>query len=139
MVAITLPWALVERSAFGVLVMAKEVVVALVRVVVPNIVVPEKVLVPVKVLLLARSVEDAAVMVMFVVPSKEVPLMVRGVWSAVAVPALPELEPVIVEENVLLPEKVLASARSVDDAAVIMMDDPALSVVPLMVPRAPTR
>ncbi len=45
----------------------------------------------------------------------------------------------IVEEKVLLPEKVLASARSVELAAVMMMDDPALKVVPLIVPSAPTR
>ena len=50
-----------------------------------------KVLRPVQVLSLARSVEEAAVITMFPVPSKVVPLMVRPVWSAVAVPALPEI------------------------------------------------
>ena len=39
----------------------------------------------------------------------------------VTVPALPETEPVIVEEKVLDPEKVLESPRSVEEAAVIVM------------------
>ncbi len=98
-----------------------------------------KLLVPEKVLVSERSVDDAAVMVMLAVPSKEVPLMVRGVWSAVAVPAFPAMEPVMVEEKVLEPEKVFASARSVDDAAVTMIEPPAFRVVPLIVPKAPTR
>ena len=37
--------------------------------------------------------------VIFPVPSKETPPMVRAVSSAVAVPALPEIEPVMVEEK----------------------------------------
>ncbi len=73
-------------------------------------------LVPEKVLLSERSVEEAAVIVMFAVPLKETPLMVRAFWSAVAVPALPEIEPVMRLENMLLPEKVLESARSVEEA-----------------------
>jgi len=52
----------------------------------------EKVLVPLKVLSFARSVEDAAVTVMFPVPSKDVPLIVRAVARAVAVAALPPIE-----------------------------------------------
>ena len=72
---------------------------------------------PEKVLASPRSVEDAAVIVMSAVPLKEVPLMVRAFWSAVAVPALPEMEPVIRELKVFDPEKVLASERSVEDAA----------------------
>ena len=48
-----------------------------------------KVFEPEKVFEFARSVEEAAVMVMFEVPSKLTPLMVRPVWSAVAVEALP--------------------------------------------------
>ena len=40
-------------------------------------------------------------------------------------------------EKMLLPEKVLLLARSVDDAAVIVTPLPILKVVPLMVPREP--
>ena len=47
------------------------------------------VLLPVKELLLARSVVEE--MVMFAVPSKVTPLMVRPVWSAVAEFALPPI------------------------------------------------
>jgi hypothetical protein len=57
----------------------------------------EKVLVPLQVFAFASRVEEAAVIVMFVVPSKEVPLMVRAVWSWVAVFALPPIERVVVE------------------------------------------
>ena len=49
-----------------------------------------KVLLPVKELLLVRSVVEE--MVMLVVPSKVTPLMVRPVWSDVAVFALPPIE-----------------------------------------------
>src|SRR3989344_2593733 len=56
----------------------------------------ENVLAPEKVLSLARSVEEAAVMVMSAVPLKEAPLMVRAVSSAVAVAALPPMERVLV-------------------------------------------
>ncbi len=56
----------------------------------------EKVLDPLKRLLSARSVEDAALSVMFAVPLKETPLIVRAFWRAVAVPALPETAPVMV-------------------------------------------
>ena len=38
-------------------------------------------------------------------------------------------------EKILLPEKVLLLARSVEDAAVMVMVEPALKTVPLMVPR----
>lgn len=55
-----------------------------------------KVLLPEKVLLLARRVEEAAVMVMSCEPLKAVPLMFLEVSRMVAVPALPEIEPVIV-------------------------------------------
>ena len=50
---------------------------------------------PVKVLSLARSVEEAAVRVMLAEPLKEVPLMVRAVCKMVAVAALP---PILREE-----------------------------------------
>jgi hypothetical protein len=59
------------------------------------------------VLLFARRVDEAASTVMFAVPSNETPLMVRGVWSAVAVPALPETEPEMVLVKVCVPAKVL--------------------------------
>ena len=55
-------------------------------------------LLPVKELLFARSVVDA--MTMFAEPSKETPLMVRGVWSVVAVLALPLIDPAMVFVNV---------------------------------------
>ncbi len=99
----------------------------------PNVFSAEKVFASLK------SVEEAAVTVMFAVPSKETPLIWRAVWSAVAVPAFPEMEPVIVEEKVFDPEKVFASARSVEEAAVTMMEAPAFKVVPFTVPKAPTR
>ena len=52
-----------------------------------------KMLRPVHVLLLPRRVEEAAVMVMFAEPSKDVPLMVRAVAKTVAAPAV-KLAPV---------------------------------------------
>ena len=51
---------------------------------------------PVKELLLARRVEEAAVMVMLPEPSKATPLMFLGVARTVAEPAKPEIEPVTV-------------------------------------------
>ena len=47
-------------------------------------------------------VPAAAVTVMLAVPSKEVPLIVRAFWRAVAVPALPETAPVMVLVDVRL-------------------------------------
>jgi len=44
---------------------------------------------PLATVTVSLKVEPAAVTVMLLVPSKLVPLMVRAVWSAVAVPALP--------------------------------------------------
>ena len=55
---------------------------------VPYALEPEKMLVPVKELLLARSVEEAAVTVMSAEPLKEVPLMLRAVARMVAAPAV---------------------------------------------------
>ena len=71
---------------------------------------------PVQVLLFARRVEEAAVMVMSPVPSKLTPFMFLPVSSAVAVPAFPDMSPVMMFEKVLLPENVLLSARSVVEA-----------------------
>src|ERR1700704_1664794 len=51
---------------------------------------PVKVFAPEKVLASVRIVEEAAEIVMFAVPSKETPLMVRAVARAVAVPTLRE-------------------------------------------------
>ena len=48
-------------------------------------------------------------------------------------------ENVVDAENRLLPLKVLLLASSVDEAAVIVMEPPAESEMPLMVPRAPVR
>jgi hypothetical protein len=58
-------------------------------------------------------------MVMFEPPLNDTPLIVRGVWRRDAVPAFPEIEPVMRDEKVLFPEKVLLSARSVDDAPLL--------------------
>ncbi len=99
----------------------------------------EKPFVPLKKLLSVRRVEDAALSVMFAVPLNETPLMVRAFWSAVAVPALPETEPVIVCEKVLAPEKVLLLARSVVEAEPTVIEEPTLKAVPLMEPRLPVR
>ena len=86
-----------------------------------------KVLRPVQVLSLARSVEEAAVITMFPVPSKVVPLMVRPVWSAVAVPALPEiLIPAV-------PAEILAAVRLVRFAPDTAPKSP-LQVPEVMVP-----
>lgn len=49
------------------------------------------------------------------------PLKVVVYTPLVTVPAFPEIEPVMVFENVLLPEKVLSLARRVDEAAVMVM------------------
>ncbi len=57
----------------------------------------------------------------------------------VTVPALPLIDPVIVLEKVLFPEKVLLFARSVEEAALIVMLSPLAKVVPLMVPSEPER
>ena len=78
-----------------------------------------KVFDPVNALLSDRSVEEAAVMVMFDPPLNDTPLIVRGVWRRDAVPAFPEIEPVIRDEKMLFPEKVLLSARIVVDAPLL--------------------
>ena len=58
---------------------------------VPRVGSVEKLLVPEKVLLFERIVEEAAVIVILPEPSKETLLMVTGLASFVAVPALPEI------------------------------------------------
>ena len=121
------------RSALDTFEIANEVVVA------PVAVMFWKPLVPVKVFTFESNVEDAANSVMFAVPSNDTPLIVRAFWRAVAVPALPEIEPVMSEENVFEPLKVFALASSVEEAAVMVIAPPAFSVVPLMVPREPVR
>ncbi len=87
-VAMIDPFALVARSALGTLVIANDVAVAWVSVVVARVVVPEKMVEPVK---------------------------------------------------VFVPEKVLASPRSVEEAAVMVMVPPAFKVEPFTVPSAPER
>ena len=118
-----------------------------------SVVAPEKVFVPENVLLFASSVDDAAVMVMSAEPLKEVPLMVRAVWSVVAVEALPVRDPTKVVNHAVVPERrvvdafakelrpvqVLLLERSVEEAAVTVTEPPALKVVPLIVPREPVR
>jgi hypothetical protein len=119
----------------------------LVEVAFASVVLPEKVLAPENVLLLASSVDDAAVMVMSLVPSNAVPLMLRGVWRAVAVDALPVSAPmklvnhevvpersvVVALVKVLRPVQLFLSERIVDDAAVMVMLAVPSNVVPLMV------
>lgn len=58
---------------------------------------------PVNVLLFARSVEEAAKMVMSVEPSKATPLMFFVAASLVAVPALPPIDTVVVDVHVGMP------------------------------------
>lgn len=60
------------------------------------------------------------------------PLKVVVYTPFVTVPALPDIEPVMVLEKVLLPEKVLLLARSVEEAAVMVMSAEPLKAVPLM-------
>jgi hypothetical protein len=78
----------------------------------------EKVLVPLKVLLFARSVDEAAVMVMSCEPLKAVPLMFLEVWRRVAVPAFPVIEPVMVLATVRAPKLAAAAKRLVLEAVV---------------------
>ena len=94
------PFPLVPRSADARLVMARLVVVAL-----ASVVLPVNALVPEKVLLFASKVVEA--MVMLAEPSKETPLMVRGVASVVAVLALPLMLPAMVLVKVCVPAQVL--------------------------------
>lgn len=60
------------------------------------------------------------------------PLKVVVYTPFVTVPALPVIEPVIVLEKTLLPEKVLLLARRVDEAAVMVMSAEPLKATPLM-------
>ena len=94
---------------------------------------PLKVLSPLKVFTFASSVEEAANSVMSVVPLNDTPLIRRAFWSAVAVPALPLMEPVIRDEKVFDPLKVFAFASSVEEAAVMVMFAVPSKVTPLMV------
>ena len=75
------------------------------------------------------NVPAAAVTVMFVVPSNETPLMVRAVCRAVAVAALPVVEP---EEPVMLPEIGLVTVRLVKVPTLVSDEavTPAARVVP---------
>ena len=74
-----------------------------------------KMLAPVKVLLSARRVEEAALMVISPVPSKETPLMRRAVCNAVAVEALPVKLPKIPPEAVKTPV-IVEEAEMVEEA-----------------------
>ena len=84
-----------------------------------------------------RSVRPLRVVRLFrvVVPARFVskrPAKVVVYTPFVTVPALPEIEPVMVDEKVLLPEKVLLLARSVEEAAVMVMSCEPSKAVPLM-------
>ena len=83
---------------------------------VPKVGAELKTFAPEKVLLFASKVEEAAVIVMLPVPSKETLLMVRAVWSAVAVEALPVRAPCIPPEAVRTPVTVVEAAIVVDAA-----------------------
>jgi hypothetical protein len=98
-----------------------------------------KMLLPLKVLLLASSVLLAALIVMFALPLKATPLIVREVWRMVAVPAFPETEPVMRLEKMLFPLNVLLSLKSVVEADPTVIEEPTLNAVPLIVPRVPVR
>ena len=65
--------------------------------------------------------EEAAKMVMSCEPLKATPLMFLVVWRIVAVPALPETEPVMVLSKVLLPVKWLVSPKSVEEAVLSVL------------------
>ena len=112
-------------------------------------------------LLFARSVEEAAVMVMSALPLKDVPLMFRAVARMVAAPAVklapvpvmfvptraegvpsheaPEMENCVVEAlpKMLRPVQVLLFARRVEEAAETVIESPLEKVVPFTVPRGP--
>ena len=88
-----------------------------------------------------RSVRPRRTAMLFrvVVPARLVsnlvsnsPLKVVVYTPFVTVPALPDIEPVMVLPKVLLPEKLLSLARSVEEAAVIVMSADPLKAVPLM-------
>jgi hypothetical protein len=95
------------------LVAKKLVVVALVVVL---LVMLSKMLAPVKVLLLAKRVEEAAVIVMSDVPSKRVPLMFLPVWRAVAVEALPVTFPVKLPK---IPPEAVRTPVIVEEALIV--------------------
>jgi len=117
------------------------VLVAFVAVIEPNA------FTPLHVLEFARSVVEATVI--FAVPSKETPLIVRAVSSAVAVDAfptraaftvvnqavVPERSVVVALANVLRPVQVFTLASKVDDAAVTVIAVPGTTLVPLIVPK----
>ena len=92
-------------------------------------------------LVATRSVRPLRTAMLFrvVVPARLVsnlvsnsPLKVVVYTPFVTVPALPDIEPVMVLPKVLLPEKLLSLARSVEEAAVIVMSADPLKAVPLM-------
>src|SRR3989344_6114521 len=139
-----------------------EAYVALKFVAQPVVIVPRvvealpKMLSPVNVLLFARSVEEAAVIVMSAEPLNDVPLMFLAVARTVAEPAVklapvpemlvptkaegvpsqeaPEMLNWVVEAlpKMLSPVNVLLFARSVEEAAVMVMSAEPLKEVPLM-------
>lgn len=119
--AITEPFAFVFKSELVTPDIAKEVVVA--EVVVARVVIvsvrPLRVVRLLRVVVPARFVSKRAAKVVVYTPF-------------VTVPAFPVIEPVMVLEKVLLPEKVLLLARSVEEAAVIVMSADPLKEVPLM-------
>ena len=102
--------------------------VVVLRVMLSKMLAPVKVLAPEKVLLLASTVEEAAVIVMLVVPSKVVPLMVRPVCKAVAVEALPVTAPVRLPK---IPPEAVKTPVIVEEALIV---DEAVERKPLRKP-----
>ena len=81
-------------------------------------VIKSKILIPLNKLLFARSVEEAAVIVIFCEPSNDVPLIVRAFWRSAAVPAFPVIEPVMILPTVRAP-RLAAAAKRLDELAVV--------------------
>ena len=85
----------------------------------------EKLLVPEKVLLLERSVDDAALMVMLPEPSNETVLMVTALASLVAVAALP-VTLIDIAEEVAIDAKVFAPVAYRRPEAAEMLEEVAM-------------
>jgi hypothetical protein len=99
---------------------------------------------PVAPIVIVLAVPQFAVVIL-AEPLKEVPFIVLAVWSAVAVPAFPDTDPVIVELNVFTPANVWfpvvitpdADAVAVGSVAFVPVDEVTIgpAVVPAVMPR----
>ena len=86
------------------------------RVIFSKIFAPEKLFAPLNALLFERSVLEAAVIVISCEPLNAVPLIFREVWKRLAVPALPEIEPVMVLATESVPRFAAAANKLVEEA-----------------------